>query len=156
MQTDFLFTQGEYVFGNCYYNATTNKKNAFKHIPGLKVVYGSLGLNGHFEFGGKHHTVKDYYTNPFDSHAWLEDNDGNVYDYIFAEYGDFAKAWGKTVTFNTGWEILGISKQDLKEDGLEYIPAPLKAQRDIFNNVRLMYALKFKEGLLPPIKFDDI
>lgn len=148
--------KGEWIVGNCYYNATLNKYNAFKDVKGLKVVYGSLGLNGHFEYGGKYHSVKDFYDNPFDSHAWLEDLEGNIYDYIFDEYGDFAIYWGKEKTFQTSWEILGISKEDLKADGIHYIPAPIKAQKDILVNVRAKYKQVFRAGLLSPVKFDNI
>lgn len=147
---------GLWTFGNCYYNATYNKYNAFNNIKGLKVVYGSLGLNGHFEYGGRDWTAKDFYPSPFDSHAWLEDEQGNVYDYIFKRYGQCARAWGKNITFPVDWEILGISKAELKEEGLEYIPAPRAAQKDILNNIRKMYDMKFRVGILPRITFDNI
>lgn len=147
---------GSWKFGQCYYNATYNKYNAFKHIKGLKVVYGSLGLNGHFEYGGKNHTVMDYYKNPYDSHAWLEDADGNVYDYIYNRYGEVAEYWGKEVTFPLDYEILGVPKSELLEDGLEYIAAPIKAQRDILDNVKVAYAQRFRDGVLPRIKFDKV
>ena len=92
----------------------------------LKLVIGSLGLNGHFEFGGKDWKMKEFKKKPSDSHAWLEDKDGNVYDYIFNHYGECAEHWGKTVSFPLKWEIVGISKQALKEEyGMEFIPTPL-------------------------------
>jgi len=147
---------GEWIFGHCYYNATRNNTRYFKDKR-LKVVYGSLGLNGHFEYGGRNWTAKEFYPNPMDSHAWLEDAEGNVYDYIFPEYAAFAEKWGKTVTFQSDWEILGLSKADLLEDGLEYIPAPRKAQKDILKNVKAYYYKSFKvNGDLDPVRFDDV
>jgi hypothetical protein len=98
-------------------------------------VIGSLGLAGHFEFGGKYHTKDDFYKNPFDSHAWLEDAEGNVYDYIFPFYKECAILWHKNPTFPVDWEIIGCSKKDLEEEGLEYIPASSKARADIIKNV---------------------
>jgi hypothetical protein len=147
---------GKWMFGNCYYNATYNKYHAFKKVKGLKVVYGSLGLNGHFEYGGKNWGQWEFFRNPFDSHAWLEDEDGNVYDYIYEGYGFCAKHWGKEITFPLEWEIVGISKAELLEMGLDYVPAPKPIQRDILTQVRQMYAQKFKMGVLPAIKFDNI
>lgn len=148
--------QGLWTFGNCYYNATYNKYNCFSHIRGLKVVYGSLGFNDHFEYGGKTWGAKQFYDAPFDSHAWLEDADGNVYDYIFPKYAWFAEQWGKTPTFATKWEVCGISRAELKEEGLEYVPAPRAVQKDILNNVRKMYDVKFRAGVLPRISFDNV
>ena len=140
------------VFSQCYINAYKNQQSRYKHLN-LKVVIGSLGLAGHFEYGGKHHTVKDFAKNPFDSHAWLEDDDGNVYDYIFPQYKSFAEYWGKKPTFPTNWEILGVSKKDLLEEGLEYIPAPEKNRADIINNVvALLKKLGFSRDIISGIK----
>ena len=125
------------VFGQCYINAYINKTNIYKHLN-LRVVFGSLGLAGHFEYGGKYHTAKDFYKNPFDSHAWLEDDDGNVYDIIFPQYRDIARFFGKNPTFPVNWEVAGISKEDLLEEGLEHIPAPKTARADIIRNVEVL------------------
>ena len=124
--------------GLCYFNAFHNQRGRYKHLN-LKVVIGSLGLAGHFEYGGKKHTRADFYANPFDSHAWLEDAEGNVYDYIFPFYAFCARTTGgKNPTFPTDWEILGVSKKDLEAEGLEYVPAPKLARADIIENVVAM------------------
>lgn len=128
-------TQGRWIQGECYYNASYNRVNAFKGL-GLKMVIGSLGLNSHFEYGGSNWGLKQFKQKPTDSHAWLEDSEGNVYDYIYDHYAYCAKSWGKKVSFPTEWEIIGISKKALKEEyGLEYIPAKKDVQEMILNYV---------------------
>jgi hypothetical protein len=123
----------------CYWNAEYNKEELEKESGRkLKIVYGSLGLNGFFEFGGRDWDVKDFYPNPFDSHAWLEDSDGNVYDYIFDLYGRWIASRKIKVSFPTSCLIRGASKKQLKEQfNIEYIPAPLIAQIDIVKQVNL-------------------
>jgi len=142
--TEHCFLWARYEMGQCYLNANINRNLAFKHLA-LKPVYGSLGLNGHFEFGGRNHSAADFFKNPMDSHCWLEDEDGMVYDYIFPEYAEAAETWGKAVTFPTDFHLQGWSKADLKElYGLEYIPAPIKAQRDIVKNVKVFQKKAFR------------
>jgi hypothetical protein len=130
-------TSVNWKLGQCYSNAEKNKGYFESKLnKKLKIVYGSLGLNGYFKYGGKHHTDNDYYKNPFVSHAWLEDKDGNVYDFIFSEYGYYAESSGKKVTFPINTLIYGDSKQQLKNQyNLEYIPASIIAQIDIAKNV---------------------
>ena len=133
--TNFFFEDLHAELGACYFNAWHNMTKRYCLLK-LKVVIGSLGLAGHFEYGGKKHTTRDFYKNPFDSHAWLEDAEGNVYDYIFPFYEYCARTTGgKNPTFPTDWEILGCSKKDLAEEGLEYIPCPPAARADIIKNV---------------------
>jgi len=132
-----------YVENDCYYNACANKpiyeKNTGKQ---LKVVIGSLGLNGHFEFGGKDWTANNFYENPLDSHAWLEDDAGNVYDYIFSGYGYCATHWGKEVSFPLNYEIVGMSKEELKSKyNLEYVKASRTIQKDIWKNALAKYKM---------------
>ena len=135
--TDNLFISNNWKSGQCYLNAEKNKSHFESKLnKKLKIVYGSIGLNGHFEYGGKNYTDNDYFKKPFDSHAWLEDKDGNVYDFIFSKYADYAKYWGKKVTFPINTLIYGASKQQLKNEyNLEYIPASIIAQVDIAKNV---------------------
>ena len=130
-----------YIGGDCYYNACKNKSVYEKKLnKKLKVVIGSLGLNGHFEFGGKEWTANQFYENPLDSHAWLEDDEGNVYDYIFSVYGYYATYWKKEVTFPLKYEIVGVSKEELKSKyNLEYVKAPRSIHKDICKNVLVKY-----------------
>ena len=123
-----------YDLAECFINAAWNKSHAYSHLN-LKFVVGSLGLAGHFEYGGKDYTASQFKAKPSDSHGWLEDEEGNVYDFIFPEYAEYATHWGKKPQFATGWAIEGISKADLLADGLEYVPAPPKAEKVIKNFV---------------------
>jgi hypothetical protein len=133
---DIALAFARYNFGGCYFNANMNRKTVFKGMN-LTPVYGSLGLNGHFEYGGRNHTVRDFAENPMDSHCWLEDEEGNVYDFIFEEYADIAQRWTGSCTFPENFHIQGWTKQDLKElYNIEYVAAPIKAQRDIVKNAR--------------------
>jgi hypothetical protein len=101
----------------------------------LKLVSGSLGVNGWFEFGGKKWTKKDFekkidgYTT--DAHAWLEDEEGNVYDFLFKEYNYWSLIRTKQPLKRTGL-LEGVSKADLAKDGIEYVPAPKDAQLALF------------------------
>jgi hypothetical protein len=146
--------KGRYVYGDCFYNACYNQKNIFQGKQ-LKLVIGSLGLNGHFEFGGKNWKMGEFKKNPRDAHAWLEDDEGNIYDYVFSHYGYCAKHWGKKVCFPLDWEIVGISKQALKEEyGLEYISATPETQKMILEHVKPSYEFKFQQGLMTRIKME--
>jgi hypothetical protein len=138
-----------YTVSNCYMNATMN--NVFSFGGKLKVVLGSIGLAGHFEYGGKTWGPNDFKRKPLDSHAWLEDDEGNVYDFIFPDYYDNARYWGKTPTFQAPWEILGISKADLAEEGLEYIPANHASRRIIKEAAVKMYRSLKDPDLKVPI-----
>lgn len=112
--------------GMCYWNAERNQ-----HLFGvpLKIVYGSLGLNGHYEFGGRDYKLNDFKKKWNDSHAWLEDEEGNVYDFLFNWYATCAQTWGKKVTFPTGVELRGVSKDDLlKKYRLSYVAADAESQ----------------------------
>jgi hypothetical protein len=69
-----------------------------------------------------------------DAHCWLEDKDGNVYDYIHEGYGFWVK-------FNTNKPmkfsglVEGMSKADLLGKGIEYVPADKETQQLIFLRV---------------------
>lgn len=73
-----------YLF--CLHNAYLNQQGIYKNLD-LKIVVGSIAYNGHWEFGGKGWTLMDFINSrrgktSWDAHAWLEDADGNIYDYI--------------------------------------------------------------------------
>jgi len=137
VETNYLVMDRSYTFSNCYMNAVMNNVTAFGGK--LKVVLGSLGMAGHFDYGGKTWGPNEFKRKPLDSHAWLEDDDGNVYDFIFPEYDTNARFWGKKPTFQSPWEILGISKADLAEEGLEYVPANHASRRIIKEAAIKMY-----------------
>lgn len=119
-----------YAEGYCYANAYINRLHYYKEKK-LKMVYGSLGVNGFFEFGGKDWKKEQFQAKidgfRTDSHCWLEDEEGNVYDCLFKEYD----AWAIVRTcrrMKRRGILEGVSKAELLRDGIEYVPAPLDAQ----------------------------
>jgi hypothetical protein len=145
-----------YNAGECYFNAAKNLVSpAYKHLN-LHWVCGSLGLAGHFEYGGKNWKAKDFKAKPNDSHAWLEDDEGNVYDYIFDRYAEFAKTWNKKPTFPTSWCVEGISKADLKEEGLEYVPASEEATEVITTFVHTMARQRLQWGMMTQKEYEAV
>ena len=118
----------------CFYNAYINKRNCYKDLN-LKLVIGSIAYNGWFEFGGEHWRKEDFLDNrngnAWDAHGWLEDEDGNIYDYIFDE--DNAVSLYRT---NKPIKHLGLiekaSKYQCSKWGLTYVPADKETQTAIF------------------------
>ena len=119
-----------YYESNCFLNAYINMRHHYKEL-GLRMKVGSLGMNGFFEYGGKDWTLARFaasqvgsYT--FDAHAWLEDKDGKIYDFVFDWYNSCA-------IINTGKPlgitgiIEGKTKAELEAVGLSYVEAPMDA-----------------------------
>ena len=130
-----------YNEGECFVNAFINKRNYYKS-KNLKYVIGSVSFNGFFEFGGKNWGPKEFEkrhtkgTHIWDAHAWLEDEEGNIYDFIFPFYNYSAKVnTGRElkVAKNTLWE--GISRAEAKEMGVEYIAADKVTQTAVFISI---------------------
>lgn len=119
---------GKYHDSCCYWNAEENMKTAFKHLN-LKRVCGSVGFNGWWEYGGKRHTLRNFMRNPSDSHCWLEDDAGNVYDYCQPSWAYYCHMNGVKPDIPLGVEFRGLSKKELKEMNLEYVAAPEDAQK---------------------------
>jgi hypothetical protein len=119
-----------YIPGGCYLNAYVNKLNHYKDRK-LKIVCGSLGINGFFEFGGKNWKKKQFQDkingNRTDSHCWLEDEEGNVYDNLFLDYNFWVLLRTRKPMKRYGI-LEGVSKEELARDGVEYVPAPVDAQ----------------------------
>ena len=126
-----------YKHNNCQINAYINMRNHYKN-KSLTLVFGSLGINGWFEYGGKNWSVNDFkkkidgYSS--DCHCWLEDDKGNVYDYLHEEYNNWVLFRTKRKMKRTGL-IEGVSKKDLANDGIEYIPASFEAQKLLFLSI---------------------
>jgi len=119
-----------YKHGYCPINAFINSRHAYKD-KNLKIVIGSLGVNGWFEYGGKNWGMEEFQRKMEDVHFWLEDKNGNVYDFLFERYS----LWSVIRTGNklrrTGI-LEGVSKNELKSIGIEYIPAPTEAQMMLY------------------------
>lgn len=85
-----------YSEGNCFVNAYINQNHHYKDRK-LKLVYGSVSFNGWWEYGGAEWRYADFAAKHspgsyrWDCHAWLEDDAGNVYDYVFPWYSQVAK-----------------------------------------------------------------
>ena len=127
-----------YKLNQCAINAFVNQKNHYKAL-GLKLVIGSLAINGWFEFGGKTWTKDDFLAKAHgitaDCHYWLEDKEGNVYDFLFTDYNDWVKIRTRKPMKRTGL-LEGVSKEALLADAIEYVPAPKDAQLALFSRVR--------------------
>lgn len=123
-----------YKEGNCFINAYINKTHYYKDKK-LRMVYGSLGMNDWFEYGGKNWTLKDFKKKQegwrWDAHGWLEDSDGNVYDYAFEWYNEVAEINTKR-GINIEGLIEGKSKDELKSLGLTYVEATKDISLAIF------------------------
>lgn len=123
-----------YYQNQCYFNAYINKKHHYKG-KNLKLVIGSLGFYDWFEFGGKEWGMLEFAlrlnTDSSDSHCWLEDEQGNIYDYIFKDYNRISKKrTGKVLPYLGILE--GKSKEWCQSKGLTYLPASKEVQRMLF------------------------
>lgn len=131
-----------FALNQCFQNALTNKDNGYKTLN-LHLVIGSLGLNGWFEFGGKDWTTLAEWKakgmkggGSWDAHGWLEDDEGNVYDFCFANYLTIADVRNGRGKMTEGLvERLG-KKNAEKKRGLTYIPAPAEVQAFILADLR--------------------
>jgi hypothetical protein len=126
-----------YFHNQCYFNNYINVRNAYKD-RGLKLVSGSLAFNGWFEYGGRHWTKADFAAKmkPYstDSHSWLEDADGNVYDCI-TDGMQFVSVTRTGKRLGRKGVVEGVSKADLAKDGLEYVAADRDTQAMLFLHV---------------------
>ena len=141
-----------YYSNHCYFNAHYNRKN-YQPYNHLKPVYGSLRINGTNIFGKGGRNIKDF-KDLQSSHCWLEDDEGNVYDYIFDHYYTGGNRSITPVSKGySEWEIVGLSKKDLKDIGIEFIPANKETQKAIHNSVKKGYE---NEGWLDRLVFNRL
>ena len=122
----------------CFKQASFNMDHYYKDIgKDLIRVVGSLGIgqpsdkNGlWFEFGGAENTIVKDYKDTFtknkecwDAHVWLEDADGKVYDIVTDQMVYAALFHDKSMHLTEG-TVIESTKDQLREKGLHYIPAP--------------------------------
>ena len=135
-----------YYHGQCFLNAYINQRHHYAN-KNLRVVVGGFAINGWWEYGGKRWTTADYKRkttqDSSDSHCWLEDEDGNIYDNIFEEYNFWADIRTGKPSRYTG-VVEGWSKAKLKRLGIEYQPAPYDAQLYILNAVAVRNAFLYR------------
>jgi hypothetical protein len=134
---------GKYADGWCWYNAEYNRRHTFRERE-LKWVVGGVGMNGRFEYGGKQgFDYKDFR----DSHAWLEDAEGNVYDYVQPSWARYCKAHGVSPAgLPLGAELRAVSKEQLRNLGLHYVPADAATQKRIKKHVFSNGKMELMEG----------
>ena len=131
--TDVL---GSYTYKTCYWSAERNAETVFAD-KALKRVCGSLVLAGVWAYGSAN-PKHNYKSNPSNSHCWLEDAEGNVYDYCQPSWDYEVRQaidddnHGKAY-LPLGVEFRGASKAHLKTLGMEYIPAPEATQKWLFD-----------------------
>jgi hypothetical protein len=137
----------EWELNRCFLNADNHKHGAYKKLN-LKLVIGSLGLNGFDEFGGRTWTEAEWVSKgkklggSWDAHAWLQDDKGNIYDYCFENYIECALIQtGRRGKMFEGL-IEGLSRRDCLKRGLTYTPAPLHIQEMIWKDLSTSYPLK--------------
>jgi hypothetical protein len=122
----------------CFLNAYLNQQGIYKSLD-LKMVVGSVGWNTWFEYGGKTWTLVDFIkakkgkTGGWDAHCWLEDDKGNVYDYI-SETDDLYTRHRTGKGLKVKGVVAGMSKADLLAQGIEYVPADADTQYAIFKS----------------------
>lgn len=113
---------------NCFVNAVYNRDNAYKP-KNLKFVVGSLGLGvkPFWEYGGvEYKDLKDFYAGQdrFDAHAWLEDDEGNVFDYVYPSFLRVAHLRNRHIKLKVNTPVEGKSKLYRAKKGLHYLKAP--------------------------------
>jgi hypothetical protein len=145
----------------CILRALYNKD---KYDGELTIVAGSLGIGigePFFEFGGPSYSLSQFLRPPgflphggvdlslgVDSHVWLEDLDGKVFDVCDAGWLGVARMRGKKLTFCAGEVIEGVTKAELERKGLHYIAADDGIQKELVFALKKRYGFKlFSYGL---------
>lgn len=140
------FTTPLYRESDCFSNAYINQRNCYKDLN-LKIVVGSLGINKWFEFGGKCWKLEDFKKNKgvktWDAHSWLEDKDGNIYDFAYSSY-DFVSQIRRNQPFTWSGIIIKKSKNQMKAKGLWYVPADADTQKYILDDLNHMLEMKYE------------
>ena len=147
----------KFLENNCGGNVFNNKVS-FRECCGgrdLKVVVGGYGLckgspGTWFEWGGYDLTAEEMLRCPLtgkkNCHLWLEDDEGKVYDYLPPYIQNMvAKMFRKTIdtsNFFCGTLILGMTKDELKNAGIEYVPARPDEQKKVVRHTLQRMTLK--------------
>ena len=143
----------------CWWNAMINRDYFYAHQGvRLRIVLGSMTVDGHNLFASRVKTETDWADMieetlstgvAFKGHAWLEDEQGRVYDKFFACYERIALGYAldagvrprrgrpaflKSAVLNEVYE--GWTKEDLEQKrGVVYKEAPLNAQMTILSQL---------------------
>lgn len=116
-----LKTKPIYEMNRCFYNAILNK-NYYYEGRNLRVVFGAFKIGTRFVYG-----YADPMTIPrremnggCNVHAWLEDDDGRIYDCLYSEIvGQVPKANKKKMKAGV---MEGKTREELKDMNCFYLP----------------------------------
>lgn len=134
--------KGDSLFFRVFYNQT----HKYKDLK-LKAVFGSLALGAHkklapqFIAGGSSFTKSQDFINidtgmchrndkgeliysEVDMHAWLEDEEGRIWDIVDTDWIEFIEMKGNYLTVEATQEIAGYTLEQAAKVGLHYIKAP--------------------------------
>ena len=128
-----------YEFGYCTQNALKTLERGIIKAEGLHLVAGSLGMNGHYEYGGKDWIDSDFKKKNYkDAHVWIEDSEGRIYDCILPEWSSCCKFWNVKITFpRTHTTIEGMTPRELfTKYKITYKKADPETQEKIIKNLR--------------------
>jgi len=128
-----LYGKKRYRLQKCFINSM-NARHVLEQLADtkLKIVIGTMSVNGFMEFGG---SAKHMEKNMDDSHVWLEDEDGNVWDYVFEHYNHYAEVNTGRSLPAASFMLTGVSKQDADEIyGVRYAPVSKSLQKRIANH----------------------
>jgi len=125
------YTTFRYVRNQCWYNAAHNIIT-YKNLTGknLRWVCGAViiwadrknGLSMSIGYGGgtrRDLNLRDAIRNYDDSHAWLEDDEGNVYDFFYEE--NVPSIAHPDFTLEAGF-IDGVPRKVLAQQGYDLRP----------------------------------
>lgn len=115
-----------YLDYGCFANAVYNRDNAYKSKK-LTFVVGSLGIGvkPFWQYGCKKYKDMKDFARPsgFDAHGWLEDDNGNVYDYVYPSLNALAIVHDRHIKLKKDTRIEGETKHYLAKRGLHFIKA---------------------------------
>jgi hypothetical protein len=134
----------------CWYNAMINSY-AYNQVYGLNLKWvvgalklhspkGCVGSNGFMNYDGDTFTLRppeDLKENWDDTHAWLEDDEGYVYDYITEhDYSlmSMIDPQCKRFRMKSGF-VIGETYASLKKNGYELIPYSMESRKVVLQGI---------------------
>ena len=144
----------------CWYNAIINA-NAYRNVYGLDLKWvvgalklhsskGCVGSNGFMNYDGTFtlRQPEDLEEHWDDTHAWLEDDEGNVYDYVTKH--DYSLMYAldpycRRFKLKEGF-IIGESYASLKKNGYELIPFDYESRKVVLKGLREYQRSRGEDG----------
>jgi hypothetical protein len=144
----------------CWYNAINNA-NAYKNVYGLNLKWvvgalklhspmGCIGSNGFMKNDGTFtlRPPEDLKENWDDTHAWLEDDEGYVYDYVTEhDYSlmGLLDPQCKRFKMKVGF-VVGETYASLKKKGYELIPFDDESMKVVMKGLREYQKSRGEDG----------